>query len=173
MNTEIALDDDWMILVCLAGRKSSLLVSRKMMIEQLVKLARQSEYAPTSAQIEQFADEVFSDDALSKELKILGLLFDPKKNVRGFFQVRHFDGTADLDFILIDELLRKQGFARRLMTVMEDCLRAVSASRILLEVGIQNQPAARLYEKIGFNTIAKRKAYYRSSEDALVMEKIL
>ena len=39
-----------------------------------------------------------------------------------------------------------------------------------LEVRISNEPAIKLYEKYGFTSLGKRRAYYQdNNEDALVM----
>ena len=49
-------------------------------------------------------------------------------------------------------------------------LRLCHVNRILLEVGVDNDSAIRFYTRIGFKEISRRKDYYRSGEDAFVME---
>ena len=41
---------------------------------------------------------------------------------------------------------------------------------VLLEVEERNSPAIRLYEDLGFMVLARRRNYYGSGLDALVME---
>jgi ribosomal protein S18 acetylase RimI-like enzyme len=43
----------------------------------------------------------------------------------------------------------------------------------MLEVGALNEPALNLYHKLGYRKISERKNYYKSKEDAFIMEKIL
>ncbi|GAA4201310.1 ribosomal protein S18-alanine N-acetyltransferase [Actinocatenispora rupis] len=46
------------------------------------------------------------------------------------------------------------------------------ATRVLLEVAVDNEPAKRLYERYGFVPVGVRKGYYQpSNTDALVMER--
>lgn len=47
------------------------------------------------------------------------------------------------------------------------------ARRCLLEVRVTNEPAQRLYERLGFRVIGRRRDYYtQPTEDALVMQVI-
>lgn len=41
--------------------------------------------------------------------------------------------------------------------------------RAFLEVEVDNEPAIRLYEKLGFQTLGRRRAYYGPDRDALLM----
>lgn len=45
--------------------------------------------------------------------------------------------------------------------------------QIFLEVRPSNVPAKRMYEKMGFETAGRRKAYYPDGEDAIVMIRVL
>ncbi len=77
---------------------------------------------------------------------------------------------AHITTISIDESHRRQGVGERLMK--ELLLRAKEKGMVCstLEVRASNDPAVRLYEKLGYKTTARRKGYYPDNrEDALVM----
>lgn len=65
-----------------------------------------------------------------------------------------------------------QGVGKYLLqTVIQSCQTA-GVERIFLEVRVSNFPAQALYLRMGFETIGRRKNYYRHpQEDALIMEK--
>ncbi len=64
------------------------------------------------------------------------------------------------------------GRGRQLLDHLCDEARRHGASQFFLEVRPSNQPAIRLYERCGFETIGRRKGYYpaaKGREDAIVM----
>ena len=72
----------------------------------------------------------------------------------------------------VAEAHRKQGLGRALIEQILTKSREDQIKRLILEVRISNHPAISLYEKMGFEVIAKRKKYYENNnEDALVMAK--
>ena len=69
---------------------------------------------------------------------------------------------------------RRQGVAAQLLEYALAGLAAQGVSRVFLELRAGNQPARKLYEKIGFGHSGMRKGYYRNPlEDALLMAKPL
>ncbi len=71
---------------------------------------------------------------------------------------------------------QKQGFGKLLLNHMMDKARAYGAANMFLEVRVSNTAAINLYELIGFNEMAIRRAYYPTSapekngrEDAVLM----
>jgi [ribosomal protein S18]-alanine N-acetyltransferase len=65
---------------------------------------------------------------------------------------------------------RKEGLAMRLIRHAIDVLGERGAKEFFLEVREGNGDAIRLYEKLGFVKVGRRKKYYReTNEDALVM----
>jgi [ribosomal protein S18]-alanine N-acetyltransferase len=66
------------------------------------------------------------------------------------------------------------GHGRAIMAYLESVCVQEGLNRLLLEVGRRNDPARRLYKKLGFSSIGFRKQYYAAiKDDALVMEKWL
>jgi ribosomal-protein-alanine N-acetyltransferase len=59
------------------------------------------------------------------------------------------------------------------LELLELELQSLGVSRIILEVAAGNQIALQLYLNSGYKKISVRKSYYRTGEDALVMEKTI
>ena len=72
--------------------------------------------------------------------------------------------------IAVDPDRRRQGIALDMMHWVIGAARTMSVEECFLEVRETNFPAQRLYEKLGFKPIGKRKGYYaETNEDAIVM----
>jgi ribosomal protein S18 acetylase RimI-like enzyme len=67
--------------------------------------------------------------------------------------------------------LRGRGIARRLMTRAEREARARGCNRLRLEVRMDNIPAIKLYERLGFEGIEIIPAYYEDDTHAMVYRK--
>jgi ribosomal-protein-alanine N-acetyltransferase len=78
--------------------------------------------------------------------------------------------VADLERIAVMPSRRRQGVACRLLDALSAAAHAQGATRMLLEVASDNQPAIGFYETYGFTTISRRAGYYRGGVDALVMQ---
>ena len=76
---------------------------------------------------------------------------------------------ADLHRVVVRADARGQGVAAALVRAGIEWSIALGADRMLLEVRPDNSSAVRLYEKLGFVTLARRSDYYGSGVDALVM----
>jgi len=68
---------------------------------------------------------------------------------------------------------RQQNIGRKLMSLTEERLQRRGAQRLVLEVSVQNDPALRFYQKLGYRTKRLLAAYYHDRSDAYLMEKIL
>ncbi len=56
-----------------------------------------------------------------------------------------------------------------MQTAMNNGKEEYNASECYLEVRISNDPAVKLYEKLGFSKVKKNFGYYMDGEDAWVM----
>lgn len=66
--------------------------------------------------------------------------------------------------------LQHQGIARNMLELVIDKAQAQQVRMVHLEVRESNARAIRLYEKIGFKTVGRRRKYYDNpTEDALLM----
>ena len=79
---------------------------------------------------------------------------------------------GDIDKVVVDEKLRGQGIADKLMTELFARGAARGVEAYTLEVRVGNTPAIRLYEKHGFVSEGVRPKFYEAPvEDSLIMWK--
>ena len=81
---------------------------------------------------------------------------------------------ADILNVCVAPEARRRGVAEALMLELERRLLPKGVEKITLEVRASNEPAIRLYEKLGYSQVGTRKGYYeKPREDALIMQKSL
>ena len=90
---------------------------------------------------------------------------EPDAPVLGFNIVRHTPQEAEILSIAVDRRGRRRGLGDALMREAILRLRADRISNLLLEVDIENEAAIKLYEKLGFETIAQRPGYYDKKDE--------
>mgnify|MGYP003289215503 FL=1 len=88
--------------------------------------------------------------------------------VLGYLEIRLVDGVIDIMNLFVSEDERRKGIATSLMNEMFE---KEKYNRIMLEVNENNNPAIRLYTKLGFKEISFRERYY-DEDTALIMEKV-
>lgn len=69
------------------------------------------------------------------------------------------------------EDFRNCGVASKLVSFVLDKFMSENVDKILLEVNVNNNPAIKLYEKMGFNTISRRDNYYKNGDACFIMIK--
>jgi ribosomal protein S18 acetylase RimI-like enzyme len=139
--------------------------------ESMTKLLIQGgSYAPVLGSVHDFVMKSLSPFEPKGERFLTMLWLGSGGETVGFSMIRLFDDTADLDYVVVEKSLRQNGTGSAFMLGMMKELKAFGAKRMLLEVGVENVPALALYRKLGFKEISRRKGYYRSGEDAIVME---
>ena len=81
---------------------------------------------------------------------------------------------ADVLNVCVAPEARRRGVAEALMLELERRLLLKGVEKITLEVRASNEPALRLYEKLGYARVGLRKGYYeKPREDALILQKSL
>jgi len=99
---------------------------------------------------------VAEDDSRSNEL-------------RGFLIAGGVGDEWEIESLVVDPLFRRQGLGSCLVSDFMNAAREQGIRNVLLEVRESNEPARRLYEKIGFSIEGRRKDYYRNpNEDAIL-----
>lgn len=94
------------------------------------------------------------------------------EQVMGYVGSQTVMGETDMMNIAVHPDFRRQGVAEALVCTLVDDLKEQSSRCLTLEVRASNDPAKRLYEKLGFLMIGKRPKYYRNPrEDALILRK--
>jgi ribosomal-protein-alanine N-acetyltransferase len=85
----------------------------------------------------------------------------------GLFATRH---TADVQTLAVAGDRQGEGLGALLLTALLDEVRRRGASEVLLEVRADNETAAGLYARFGFERIGVRRGYYQPGRvDAIVM----
>lgn len=84
--------------------------------------------------------------------------------IAGFNLLRQVEDEAEILSIAVSQKFRKQGLGDRLMREALLKLRHDRIRSLFLEVDGANRPALRLYENLGFETIANRPGYYRKDQ---------
>lgn len=79
---------------------------------------------------------------------------------------------TDMMNIAVHPDYRRQGIAEALVETLVKDLRKQGSHSLTLEVRASNEPAQKLYEKLGFAPVGRRPNYYRNpKEDALILRK--
>jgi ribosomal protein S18 acetylase RimI-like enzyme len=137
-------------------------------VEQL--LVQGGPYAPQFQTVHDFLLKSVAPNDGGGEKFLSMLWLGVAGDVTGLSLIRHYDGHADLDYVVVEKSLRLRGMGTAFMLEMMKELKTLGMKRLLLEVGVENVGALALYSKLGFREIARRKGYYRHGEDAIVME---
>lgn len=81
--------------------------------------------------------------------------------VRGYAGFWYDGEDAELMTIGVGKAHQRQGIAAALLQALIDEAKRQGASRMLLEVRVDNDPALALYHRFGFERIGLRKRYYQ------------
>ena len=85
------------------------------------------------------------------------------RKVIGFAVSRMAADEAEILSIAVDERQRGRGLSRNLLLTHLGHLAGRGVRTIFLEVEENNQPARRLYERMGFAVVGRRERYYQQS----------
>ena len=84
-----------------------------------------------------------------------------QKSIVGWLTASVVLDQSELELIVIDSSVRRQGLARQLMIVWSEAVAQQDVSELLLEVRESNLGAISLYESLGFEQVGRRKNYYQ------------
>jgi [ribosomal protein S18]-alanine N-acetyltransferase len=91
----------------------------------------------------------------------------------GFILSRFAAGEAEILSVAIAPKQRGRGLARSLLDLNLRRLAGLGARTVFLEVDENNAPARALYQRAGFADVGRRKSYYQSGANALVLRRDL
>ena len=84
-----------------------------------------------------------------------------QKSIVGWLTASVVLDQSELELIVIDSSVRRQGLARKLMMVWSETVAQQDVSELLLDVRESNVGAITLYESLGFEQVGRRKNYYQ------------
>jgi ribosomal-protein-alanine N-acetyltransferase len=91
----------------------------------------------------------------------------------GFILSRFAAGEAEILSIAIAPKHRGRGLSRPLLDLNLRRLAGLGVRTVFLEVDENNAPARALYRRAGFADVGRRKSYYQSGANALVLRRDL
>jgi ribosomal-protein-alanine N-acetyltransferase len=99
------------------------------------------------------------------------------RNLAGFILSRIAGAEAEILSIAVASSRRSKGLAKRLLDLNLRRLAGLGTRAVFLEVGDDNVPARRLYQRAGFREVGRREGYYRDhtgkASTALVLRRDL
>ncbi len=143
---------------------------------RIVKMRREHIAAVAEMERQCFSDP-WSEKSVASELDnplSLWLVAETEGEVAGYVGSQTVLDSADMMNLAVSPNFRRQGIAERLVNGLMEALGEKGVKSLLLEVRISNEPAKRLYQKLGFEIVGKRPGYYeKPREDALILRKEL
>ncbi len=136
----------------------------------------------TAAHVSQVAElerqcfhDPWSERSIASELNnplALWLVAVEGDAVLGYVGSQTVPPETDMMNVAVSPDHRREGIAERLVNALVTELKGIGSTSLALEVRASNVPAIRLYEKLGFPEVGRRKNYYRNPrEDALILRK--
>ena len=112
------------------------------------------------------------DNELKKDgIKVIGLLLS--NLVVGICVFHVILDEAQINFFVVDQKYRKQGFGSYLMRYLIKQCKKLNINKLFLEVSHTNVMAEKFYSRFDFSTVGIRKNYYKDGSHALLKEKKL
>jgi ribosomal-protein-alanine acetyltransferase len=120
-----------------------------------------------------FEDGAWSTTLVDLELAAPGrvvVVAEYEDAVVGYASSAVIADVADLTRIAVRWADRREGVGTALLAALLEASAERGAERMMLEVAETNEPAHAFYAVSGFTEVARRRDYYGSGVDAVVME---
>lgn len=91
--------------------------------------------------------------------------------VAGYAGVAWSADSAEVMTLAVDPSAQGTGLGRQLLEGLLERAQQRRAPEVLLEVRADNVAARALYERLAFETVSRRRSYYRGGVDGLVMRR--
>ncbi|MCS7203804.1 MAG: ribosomal protein S18-alanine N-acetyltransferase [Thermodesulfovibrio sp.] len=130
-------------------------------LNQVLEISKESFIIPWS--LKSFINELLNQNSILKVAELNG-------EVIGYVVARKIVDEAEILSLAVKKDFRRKGIATKLMkSVLNEIKDFVKSC--FLDVRVSNEPAIKLYEKLGFKKVGIRKKYYLyPEEDALLMK---
>ena len=117
----------------------------------------------------------WSDHSIRSELSnplSLWVVAEEGGKIAGYVGSQSVMGWADMMNLAVAPAYRRCGVGEKLVTELIVRLKENDVTCLTLEVRVSNDPAIRLYQKLGFTEVGRRPGYYHNPrEDALILRK--
>lgn len=128
------------------------------------------------AQLEKICfSDPWSEASIGSEVKnplSLWLVAIDDNKLAGYVGSQSVLGWADMMNLAVAPEYRRLGVGEKLVTELICKLKENQVTCLTLEVRISNEPAIKLYTKLGFAEVGRRPGYYHNPrEDALIFRK--
>ena len=135
-----------------------------------------ADHVPQIAELEKICfNDPWSEKSIASELDnrlSLWLVAMDGDRVTGYVGSQSVLGETDMMNIAVHPDFRRRGIAEELVMKLVEELKVRGNHSLMLEVRISNDPARKLYDKMGFQQVGLRKNYYRNpKEDACILRK--
>lgn len=111
-------------------------------------------------------------DALAMN-HVIFLVAEEAGSILGYCGMYMALDEGEITNVAISEACRNRGYGEQLVTELMQQGRKHGIRRYVLEVRVSNEPAIRLYQKLGFSVLGTRKNFYeKPSEDAYFMSRV-
>ena len=133
-------------------------------------------HVPQIAELEKMCfNDPWSERSIASELDnklSLWLVAVENGKVLGYVGSQTVLGETDMMNIAVHPDFRNQGIATDLIVGLIGALEKRGSHSLMLEVRASNEEAIRVYHRLGFEEVGKRRNYYRNpKEDALILRK--
>lgn len=99
------------------------------------------------------------------------IVFEEHGEILGYCGYYGVVDEAEITVVCVKDTARKRGIAKIMLSELFIKAKERGIERIILEVRVSNEPAIRLYERMGFNNLGVRRDFYENPrEDAYIME---
>lgn len=116
--------------------------------------------------------ETYLKDAYTNQFNYI-YVYELNFNIVGYISYTFDEEIAEMLNFCVDKSMQNKGIGTKLLNYTIKEFENLKGSSIILEVNSINDNAIKLYKKMGFKQISKRKAYYSDGNDALVLQKLL
>ena len=128
-------------------------------------------YELDSSTISLWSKKQWANEFKKKGIKVVGLFLSDL--VIGICVFHVVLDEAQINFFVVNQKYRKQGFGSYLMNYLIKKCENLNLKKLLLEVSQSNVTAERFYCRFNFSTVGIRKNYYKDGSHALLKEKKL
>lgn len=122
-----------------------------------------------------FGTEAWHEQSVASELEnelSFWLVAMDGETLAGYVGSQTVLGETDMMNVAVHPDFRRKGIAESLILELVEALKERKSHCLMLEVRASNFGAIKLYEKLGFREVGRRKNYYRNPrEDALILRK--